>query len=134
MSQKEEPPDKYRCLKIPITSILICDEERKQEVLNNMEILQNAIVRSNSITTKTYFLLRLWVLQKYHNKLEIPEITEDTISMCMKSVMIPSCGQKPKGNNLLLLQEFQQLVIKFTKIANYNNILILYKNLIYKTI
>ena len=109
MNRKEEPPDKYRCLKLPITSILICDAERKQEVLNNMEILQNAIIRTNSITTKTYFLLRLWVLQKYHNHLEIPEITEDTISMCMKSVLIPSSGQKPKGNNLLLLQEFQQL-------------------------
>jgi hypothetical protein len=109
MNQKEEPPDKYRCLKLPITSILICAAERKQEVLNNMEILQNAIIRANSITTKTYFLLRLWVLQKYHTNLEIPEITEDTISMCMKSVLIPSSGQKPKGNNLLLLQEFQQL-------------------------
>ena len=107
MNRKEEPPDKYRCLKLPITSILICDAERKQEVLNNMEILQNAIIRTNSITTKTYFLLRLWVLQKYHTNLEIPEITEDTISMCMKSVLIPSSGQKPKGNNLLLLQEFQ---------------------------
>ena len=109
MNRKEEPPDKYRCLKLPITSILICDAERKQEVLNNMEILQNAIIRANSITTKTYFLLRLWVLQKYHTNLEIPEITEDTISMCMKSVLIPSSGQKPKGNNLLLLQEFKQL-------------------------
>ena len=56
MNRKEEPPDKYRCLKLPITSILICDAERKQEVLNNMEILQNAIFRTNSITTKTYFL------------------------------------------------------------------------------
>ena len=57
MNRKEELPDKYRCLKLPITSILICDAERKQEVLNNMEILQNAIIRANSITTKTYFFL-----------------------------------------------------------------------------
>jgi hypothetical protein len=106
MSSKKEPPDKYRCLKLPITSILYSD---KEEVKENIEILQNAIIRTNKITTKTYFLLRLWVLDKYHNNLDIPEITGDTISMCMKSILLPSSGQKPKGNNAVLLKEFQQL-------------------------
>ena len=105
MSSKKEPPDKYRCLKLPITSIIY----KETEVKENMEILQNAIIRTNKITTKTYFLLRLWVLDKYHNNLDIPEITEDTISMCMKSILLPSSGQKPKGNNAVLLKEFQQL-------------------------
>ena len=50
MSSKREPPDKYRCLKLPITSILYSD---KEEVKENMEILQNAIIRTNKITTKT---------------------------------------------------------------------------------
>jgi len=103
MNSKKEPPDKYRCLKLPITSILYKDNE---EVKGNMEILQNAIIRTNAITTKTYFLLRLWVLHKYHNNQEIPEITEDIISMCMKSIMKSSSGQKPKGNNAVLLEEF----------------------------
>jgi len=103
MNSKKEPPDKYRCLKLPITSILYKDNE---EVKGNMEILQNAIIRTNAITTKTYFLLRLWVLHKYHNNQKIPEITEDTISMCMKSIMKSSSGQKPKGNNAVLLEEF----------------------------
>ena len=105
MSSKKEPPDKYRCLKIPITSILY----KETEVNENMDILQNAIIRTNKITTKTYFLLRLWVLDKYHKGLDIPEITEDTISMCTKSILLPSSGQKPKGNNSVLLKEFQQL-------------------------
>ena len=104
MNSKKEPPDKYRCLKLPISSILY-----KDNVKEYMKILQNAIVRTNAITTKTYFLLRLWVLHKYHNNQDIPEITEDTIRMCMKSVMKSSAGPKPKGNNLLLLQEFQNL-------------------------
>ena len=103
MNSKKEPPDKYQCLKLPITSILYKDNEE------DMDILQNAIIRTNAITNKTYFLLRLWILQKYHNNQDIPEITEDTISMCMKSVMKSSSGQKPKGNNGLLLQEFQKL-------------------------
>ena len=104
MATKKEPPDKYRCLKLPITSILYDNKEK--EMKENMEILQKAIVRTNSITSKTYFLLRLWVLHKYHNNQEIPEITTDTISMCMKSVIKSSSGQKPKGNNAFLLQEF----------------------------
>jgi hypothetical protein len=102
---KKEPPDKYRCLKLPITSILYDNKEK--EVKENIEILQKAIIRTNSITSKTYFLLRLWVLHKYHNNQEIPEITTDTISMCMKSVVKSSSGQKPKGNNAILLEEFR---------------------------
>jgi len=106
MNSKKEPPDKYRCLKLHISSILHKDNE---DVKENIEILQNAIIRTNAITTKTYFLLRLWVLHKYHNNQEIPEITGDTISMCMKSIMKSSSGQKPKGNNAILLDEFQNL-------------------------
>ena len=103
MNSKKEPPDKYRCLKLPIYSILHKDNEELNE---NMVILQNAIIRTNAITTKTYFLLRLWVLHKYHNNQEMPEIATDTISMCMKSIMKSSSGQKPKGNNAILLEEF----------------------------
>ena len=106
MATIKEPPDKYRCLKLPISSILYKDNE---EVKSTMDILQNAIFRTNAITSKTYLLLRLWVLHKYHNNQEIPKITEDTISMCMKSMMKSSLGQKPKGNNAILLQEFQLL-------------------------
>ena len=89
MSSKKEPPDKYRCLKLPITSIIPNNEDVKV----NLDILQNAIIRTNAITSKTYFLLRLWILQKYHNNQEITEITTDTISMGMKSIMKSSSGQ-----------------------------------------
>jgi hypothetical protein len=109
MASKKEPPDKYRCLKLPINSILFSNNEKETEFNEHMDILQNAIIRTNAITSKSYFLLRLWVLHKYHNNQEIPEITEDTISMAMKSVMKSSSGQKPKGNNAILLQEFQKL-------------------------
>ena len=120
MTTKKEPPDKYRCLKLPITSILINDTEKNKIIKENMDILENAIIRTNSITTKTYFLLRLWILHKYHNNLEIPVISEDTISICMKSIMLPSSGQKPKGNNAILLDEFKNLH-NFT-LENGNNL------------
>ena len=106
MTIKKEPPDKYRCIKLHISSIFKQNDENIEE---NMNILQNAIIRTNSITSKTYFLLRTWILKKYHDNLDIPDITEDTISMCMKSILKPSSGQKPKGNNLLLLNEFKTL-------------------------
>lgn len=48
MVKKKEPPDKYRCLKFPISSILYKDNE---EVKENMDILQKAIIRTNAITT-----------------------------------------------------------------------------------
>ena len=100
-----DPPNKYRCLKLPITSILLTDNEAEQ----NLIVLQNAILRANSITSKTYFLMRIWLLHKYHSNQNIPELTEDTIAMCMKSILIPSSGPKPQGNNAVLLQEFLQL-------------------------
>ena len=46
-----KPPDDYRCLKIPITKIFPNDE--------TMTIIQDAVYRTNGITSKTYFLLRL---------------------------------------------------------------------------
>jgi hypothetical protein len=51
-----------------------------------MNILQNAIIRTNSITSKTYFLLRTLILKKYYDNLDIPNITEYTISMFIKSI------------------------------------------------
>ncbi len=79
-----EPTDKYRCIKVPIASILHQDNEIATD---NMNILQNAISRANKITTKTYFILRLWILQKYHTNIDIPELTVDTIAMAMKSIL-----------------------------------------------
>ena len=104
MNRKEEPPDKYQCLKVPIQKILKSDTDTK-----TLEIINDAVLRTNYITTKSYFLLRLWVLEKYHGNQGIPLITEDTIKMSMKSLVKASAGPKAKGNNLLLLQEFQKL-------------------------
>jgi len=101
----KDPPDKYRCLKVQIKSIL--HKELDNDYM--MEILQNAITRTNYITIKSYMLLRLWTLEKYHGNLEIPIITEDTIKMAMKSVVKNSRGPTPKGNNLILFNEFKNL-------------------------
>jgi len=100
-----DPPNKYRCLKLPITSILLTDNEAEE----NLKVIQHAILRANTITSKTYFLMRIWLLHKYHSNQDIPELTQDTVAMCMKSILLPSSGPKPQGNNAVLLQEFLQL-------------------------
>jgi len=46
MAIKKEPPDKYRCLKLPISSILNKDLEKEKEVKEYLEILQKAIIRT----------------------------------------------------------------------------------------
>jgi hypothetical protein len=101
----KKPPDKYKCIKLPITSILNNNEE-SQKIFNS---IQDAVYRTNYITTKTSLLLRLWCLDKFHNGIDIPLINENTIKMCMKSLILPSSGPKPKNNNLLLLNEFKNL-------------------------
>lgn len=101
----KKPPDKYKCIKLPITSILNKNEE-SQNIFNT---IQDAVYRTNYITTKTSLLLRLWCLDKYHNGIDIPLIDENTIKMSMKSIILPSRGPKPKNNNLLLLNEFKNL-------------------------
>ena len=112
----KKPPDKYKCIKLPITSILNNNEE-SQKIFNS---IQDAVYRTNYITTKTSLLLRLWCLDKFHNGIDIPLINENTIKMCMKSLLLPSSGPKPKNNNLLLLNEFKNLH-NFT-LENGNNL------------
>ena len=102
----KKPPDKYKCIKLPITSILNKNEE-SQNIFNT---IQDAVYRTNYITTKTSLLLRLWCLDKYNNDIEIPLITETIIKMCMKSIVIPcGSGRKPNEENVLLLNEFKEL-------------------------
>jgi hypothetical protein len=37
---------------------------------------------------QAYLLLRLWILNKYHNHIEIPVITTDTIMTCVTSLFV----------------------------------------------
>ena len=124
----KKPPDKYKCIKLPINSILNNNEE-SQNIFNT---IQDAVYRTNYITTKTSLLLRLWCLDKYHNGIDIPFINENTIKMCMKSLILASSGPKPKNNNLLLLNEFKNLhnftledCVNLSSILNYYAITIL---------
>ncbi len=55
-------PDKYKCIKTTLTSI--CSSEF-------IENIQDSVIRTNRIIIKTYLLLRLWILSKYHSNQQI---------------------------------------------------------------
>jgi len=116
MSQQlKEPPDKYKCIKLPLHKIIKLNDQTTFNTINN------AVYRTNIITTKAYMLIRLWILDKYHNNIDIPDVTLDTIKMAFKSIVKSSSGPKPKGNNLQLYEEFKKLY-KFDELENGLNL------------
>ena len=100
----KKPPDNYKCLKIPIKNIL-----KNQDNTKILSTLENAVLRTNKIVIKTYLLLRLWILEKYHSNIEIPEISEDTIKFAMKACSNKQEDSRIKGFNKILLDEFINL-------------------------
>ena len=108
----KKPPDKYRTVKCPLNSII------KDEL--NQSILFDACFRTHQIVIHTYQLLRLWILDKYHNNKSIPIITIDTIKMAFKALLKKSKGNTPKNNNELLYKEFLELYETTYKHLNYD--------------
>ena len=79
MSKITKPPDKYVTVKCPLNLII-----HKQEYKAN---LIDACFRTNQLVIHSYQFLRLWILQEYHNKLDIPVITKNTIKMSFKAII-----------------------------------------------
>ena len=98
MNKKE--PDKITVVKCPLKQILKDNE--------NINKLVDVCSRTNELVIHSYQFLRLWILHKYENNLEIPEITKGTIKMVFKTLTISSRGPKPKENNLKLFEEFEK--------------------------
>ena len=74
---------------------------------NILETINDAVNRTNKIVFKTHLLLRLWLLDKYNKKEEIPNIDTNLISVAFK-VFIDSKGKKGvEGNNKIILEEFK---------------------------
>ena len=107
----KKPPDKYRTIKCSLKSI------SKNEL--DQTKLFDACFRTHQIVIHTYQFLRLWILNKYHNKQDIPIIADDTIKMAFKSLLKDSQGPKPKGTNLNLYNEFKKFYNDEYKNLNY---------------
>ena len=111
----KKPPDKYKCIKVPLSKIII-DETKIDRIFD-------CVVRTNKIVIKTYQLLRLWMLDKYHNKEDMPTITKNTVKMAQKSILKKSCGPKPNEKNLKLLNEFKKFPFTLEDGSNLSQIL-----------
>ena len=98
----------YRVVKLPFKSIFKNDDEFQEFNNKNITKINTAMIKVNKITIKTYQLLRLWVLDKYHSNVKIPKITEDTISMAMKSLNTSPIGTTGEKNRILY-NEFIEL-------------------------
>ncbi len=109
MIKFKNPPDKIVTVKCPLKLILKDDKYKP--------FIFDACYRTNQIVIHTYQFLRLWILHKYNNKQQIPEITKETIKMAFKTFVKEGRGPKPKGNNLKQLNEF----IKFYE-EHYKNL------------
>jgi hypothetical protein len=111
----KKPPDKYKCIKTRFIKFISKEEYNNKNVF---ETITDAIVRTNKIVIKSYMLLRLWILKKYENNIELPIITKDTIKMAFKSVVdnTGKQGKRPLGSNSLLLKELKAL---YTTDINY---------------
>jgi len=96
----KKPPDKYRTMKCPFVNII----KNKKNIRKIFDVVQ----RAHKLVIHTYQFLRLWILDYHHHNKQLPTIDENTIRMCFKVLQQDSCGPKPKGNNLLLLNEFEQ--------------------------
>jgi hypothetical protein len=111
MVEIKKPPDKYRTIKCSLKSII-------KPTLNNTTLF-DACMRTHKIVIHTYHFLRLWILHKYHNKKNIPLISDDTIKMAFKALLKDSQGPKPKGTNLELFTEFKKFYDDEYKNLNY---------------
>lgn len=99
MNKKFKPPDQYKCIKVPIIDILRKDVNNNNS--NIMLLLDNTVIKTNKIIIKTYQLLRLWLLEKYHNNLDIPIITEDIIKLAMKSISTKQIDKRILNKDIL---------------------------------
>lgn len=113
MEKSKKPPDKYRTVKCPLSSI-IKDEK-------NTSIIFDAMMRTHKLVIHTYQFIRLWILDKYYKKEDIPNIDENLIKMVFKALTLESSGPKPKGTNLSLYSEFIQFYNTIYKDLGYKN-------------
>ncbi len=128
---KTDPPDKYRCIKLPLSKIFKITNKKDKNYKFHFEHSQNitnkifnAVIRTNKIIRKTYLLLRLYIIDLYHNHNEVPLINEDLITLCIQS--LNSKAYKPKPKNLVLFNKLKSLFpfemedgTNLTQILNY---------------
>ena len=109
---KVKPPDKLITVKCPFNTIIKKDEYKP--------ILFDVCFRTHKLVIQVYQFIRLWILDKYHNKKEIPLISFDVLKMAFCALCSnDKGGNKPQGENAKLLEEFNTFYDKDYKKLNY---------------
>ena len=123
MSIPKKPPDKFITVKCVLDKIIIDNKPDNQFKKDDIKtILNDTCFRTNQIVIHTYQFLRLWILYKYHNKFDIPIITEEIIRMVMNTLSVKdNRGNKPTDENLKLLEELNKFYEEHYKNLNYGN-------------
>ena len=136
-SIKGDPPDKYKCIKLPLSKIFKStnknDENHNVHNDHSRNITNkifDAVLRTNKIIRKTYLLIKLYILDCYHSNFKIPIIDEELITLCIQT--LNSKAYKPKDKNIVLFNKLKSLY-KFktengsnlTQILNYKTTTIL---------
>ena len=97
----KKPPDKNKLITVK------CNINKIIKDNNFISPLFDVCFRTNKIVIQTYQFLRLWILEHYHNNIYIPIITKDTIKMVFSTLTFNNKGgNTPKGNNLIMLNNF----------------------------
>jgi hypothetical protein len=97
----KKPPDKNKIINVK------CNINKIIKNTNYIAPLFDVCFRTNKIVIQTYQFLRLWILEHYHNNINIPIITIDTIKMVFSVLTLNNKGgNTPKGNNLIMLHNF----------------------------
>ena len=113
----KKPPDKEKLITIK------CNISKIIKNKEYIPLLFDISFRTNKIVIQTYHFLRFWILQHYHNNIEIPIITTDIIKMIFNTLTISSKGgNTPKGNNLKMLNQFQNFYNLYFLDSNYEKV------------
>lgn len=115
LSRESKTLSTLRTAKTSLNTILIDDLDG-----SNQMILLDAICRTHQIYIHVCHLIRLYILDKYHKKEQIPKITINFISMAFK-VISKNCkgGNTPKGANLKLLNNMKLFYMSDYKKLGY---------------
>ena len=117
LTRESKPLIKLRTVKTSLKKILKDDDNK-----SNQNILLDAVNRTHKIVIHTYQFIRLYILNNYHKKQEIPVINKDFILMVFNTLTTKSKGgNTPKGENLKLLKNLERFYISDYKKLGYKN-------------
>lgn len=100
--EKSKPPDYYKCIKVPIKSVL-----KNPDI--NLPKITDAVYKCNKIVINTLLYMKLYLLDYYEKTNKLPVVNKVFINNCMKILCVESTkGRPPK-------EETQKLKDELTK-------------------